>query len=133
MTNNCRNKDIWMCEHFPHSFHLCCKTCTLWKVLPNISDIDVQCLASVGDFHTGCPREQFALFVRIIILCRIGTDNFYYICLKTDVSSFKMSTETLLRSEYNPSYESTTFKTQISKYTEYLLISDKITHEQNLD
>ena len=36
--------------------------------------------------------------------------NLYYICLKTDVLSFKISTETLLRSEYNQRYEFNTFK-----------------------
>ena len=44
-----------------------------------------------------------------------------------------MSTETLLRSEYNRSYELTTLKTRISQYTEYLLVSDQIRHEQDLD
>ena len=44
-----------------------------------------------------------------------------------------MSTEALLRSEYNQSYEFITFKTRISKYTDYLLISDQIRQEQALD
>ena len=47
----------------------------------------------------GCPREMFLLFVFIIIFYRMGTDYFYYICLKTDISSFKMNTETLKKSE----------------------------------
>ena len=47
----------------------------------------------------GCPREMFLLFVFIIIFYRMGTDYFCYICLKTDISSFKIITETLLSSE----------------------------------
>ena len=40
--------------------------------------------------------------------------------LKTFISSFKMSTETIPRSEYTQSYAFNTFKTQSLKYTEYL-------------
>ena len=43
-----------------------------------------------------------------------------------------MSTENLLRGEYNESYEFSTYKTRISKYTEYLILSDKIRHKQDL-
>ena len=43
---------------------------------------------------TGCHRELLSLFLWIAIFYREGPDNFYYICLKSDISSFKMSTET---------------------------------------
>ena len=55
-----------------------------------------KCLV-IYQLATGYPRELFPL----IICYRMGPDNFYYICMKRYISSFKMSTETLLRSEYN--------------------------------
>ena len=76
----------------------------------------------------GISEKCYSFFLQFGIFYRMGTDNFYYICLKTYISSNKMSTETLLRSEYNRNYEFSTFKTRISKYTEYLLLSDQIRH-----
>ena len=98
---------------FPYCMHMCVNTWWRRGTTDRTSELERSVLCkpifpgntSIHLGHevikpTGCPRELFTLFGRIIICHRLVTDNFYYINLKTYISSFKMSTETLLKSAW---------------------------------